>query len=266
MSETGTDTLTLGKEGPVAWITVNRPPLNGITPGMVVEMHGLLSDLALDSEVRVVVITGSGGPGNGFLPGADLNYMLSPDNAEEIRAVESDPRYTDAYRVPALIHEMPQVTVAGINGAVAGAGLGWALACDFRLAAESARFNTAFLTLGLAGDMGLPWSLPRLVGAAKARELCFLPGKFSAEQAKDLGLLSAMFPDAAFRDGLQAFVDRLLEFEPRALQTLKSNFVAAESLSFRDYLDLETARHLPLVRRGAAREGFARFLNTSRSS
>lgn len=229
-------------------------------------MHGLLKDLALDGDVRVVVVTGSGGPGSGFLPGADLNYMLSADNADEVRSVESDPRYTDAYRVPALLHEMPQVTVAGINGAVAGAGLGWALACDFRVAAESARFNTAFLSLGVAGDMGLPWSLPRLVGAARARELCFLPGKFTAGQAEEMGLVSSLLPDASFVEGLRAFVARLLEFEPRALQTLKANFVSAEGMAFRDYLDLETARHLPLVRRDAARQGFARFLGRDRKA
>ena len=255
----------LDRKGPAAWITVNRPPLNGMTPGMVVEMHRLLTELAGDGQLRVVVVTGSGGPGSGFLPGADLNYMLSPANADEIRTVEGDPRYTDAYRVPALLHEMPQVTVAGVNGAVAGAGLGWALACDFRVATESARWNTAFITLGVAGDMGLPWSLPRLVGAAKARELCFLPAKFSTGEAAALGLVSSVLPDAGFTDGLQAFVDRLLELEPRALQTLKANFVAAETMSFRQYLDLETARHLPLVRRDAAREGFAAFLDRNRS-
>jgi 2-(1,2-epoxy-1,2-dihydrophenyl)acetyl-CoA isomerase len=78
---------------------------------------------------------------------------------------------------------MPQVTIAAINGMCAGAGLGWANACDFRFAADGAIFSTAFLNVASAGDMGGPWTLPRIVGAAKARELYFLPEKFGAAEA-----------------------------------------------------------------------------------
>ena len=79
-----------------------------------------------------------------------------------------------------LLHEMPQVTIAAINGACAGAGLGWACACDLRYAVADAKFNTAFLDVAVAGDMGLPWTLPRIVGAGRARELSLLPRKLDA--------------------------------------------------------------------------------------
>ncbi len=85
---------------------------------------------------------------------------------------------------------MPAVTIAAISGACAGAGFGWACACDLRVASQTARFNTAFLDVGVAGDMGGPWTLPRIVGAAKARELYFLPGKFDAAEALRIGLVS----------------------------------------------------------------------------
>ena len=76
------------------------------------------------------------------------------------------------------------MTIAAIPGACAGAGFGWACACDFRIADETAKFNTAFMGVGVAGDMGSPWTLPRIVGAAKARELSFLPGKFDAARGR----------------------------------------------------------------------------------
>jgi 2-(1,2-epoxy-1,2-dihydrophenyl)acetyl-CoA isomerase len=256
------ETLSLERDGETAWIFVDRPPLNGMVPLMVLEMYELLSSIAVDAEIRVVVLTGSGGPGQGFLPGADLNYMLSPERERDAATIEKDPRYAAGYRVPAMLHEMPQVTVAAINGAVAGAGLGWALGCDFRVAAASARFSTAFLSLGVAGDMGLPWSLPRLVGATKARELCFFPEKFTADDALASGLVLKVLADESFDVDVRAFVNRLKLANPAALRTLKANFVAAERMSFSDYLDLETARHFPLVSSSDAQAGFANFVAT----
>jgi 2-(1,2-epoxy-1,2-dihydrophenyl)acetyl-CoA isomerase len=149
------------------------------------------------------------------------------------------------------------VTVAAINGACAGAGLGWACACDLRFAAESARFNVAFLDVGVAGDMGGPWTLPRIVGAARARELYFFPGKFDAAEALRIGLVSRVFPDATFRREVDAIVERLAEAAPIALRTMKSNFVEAEKLDFSSYIALESERHLPMFNTHDTREAFA---------
>jgi 2-(1,2-epoxy-1,2-dihydrophenyl)acetyl-CoA isomerase len=244
----------------VAWIYFNRPPLNGMVPLMVLETYRVLEAIAADPDTRVVVITGEGGVGNGFLPGADLRYMLTAERERDRETLEKDSRYAESYRIPALLHEMPQVTVAAINGAVAGAGLGWALGCDLRIAAEGARFNTAFLSLGVAGDMGLPWSLPRLIGAGRARELCFLPDKFDAQRATDIGLVSAVYEASSFDEHMHVLVNRLVEYDAVALRTLKANFVSAERMSFEDYIDVETTRHFPLVSGENARAGFQRFL------
>jgi 2-(1,2-epoxy-1,2-dihydrophenyl)acetyl-CoA isomerase len=161
------------------------------------------------------------------------------------------------FRVPVLLHEMPAVTIAAVNGACAGAGLGWACACDFRFAAESARFNVAFLDVGVAGDMGGPWSLPRILGAAKARELYFFPGKLDAQEALRIGLVSKVFPDKAFRAEVDAIVQRLAESAPIALRTLKSNFLAAEKVGFADYLAIESERHMPMFDTHDTKEAFA---------
>src|SRR5439155_4231781 len=143
------------------------------TNRMVREARDALELAAGDPSVRVVVLTGEG---RAFCPGADLNHFTSGGPDERLTARE--------FAVTTLLHEIPAVTVAAINGACAGAGLGWACACDLRLATRSAKLNTAFLAVAVAGDMGLPWTLPRLVGAAKARELSFLPGKIDASEAE----------------------------------------------------------------------------------
>jgi 2-(1,2-epoxy-1,2-dihydrophenyl)acetyl-CoA isomerase len=158
--------------------------------------------------------------------------------------------------VTAMLHELPQVTIAAVNGACAGAGLGWAAACDLRYAARSANFNSAFLGVGISGDMASPWLLPRIVGASRARELCFMPGKFSADEAKRVGLVSEVFDDATFRDEVEAIAGRLAASAPLAIRAMKQNFVAAENMSLREYIRIETERH---QRTGASEDSRAAF-------
>ena len=183
------ETIRYERDGPVATLTLNRPDhMNGMTNRMVRETTQALAAAAEDRDVRVLILTGAG---RAFSPGADLGNVASGAPDEPLRA--------DDFRAPVFLHEMPAVTIAAINGACAGAGLGWACACDLRIAAESARFNTAFLDVGVAGDMGGPWTLARLVGPAKARELYFLPQKFDAAEAARIGLVAKVVPDAELR-------------------------------------------------------------------
>jgi len=236
------------KSGPVATLTMYRPDrMNAMTNRMLLEAGRALAAAAEDRELRVLVLTGAGD--RGFCPGADLNMVADGSDVERI--VPED------FRVPVLLHEMPAVTIAAVNGACAGAGLGWACACDFRFAAESARFNVAFLDVGVAGDMGGPWSLPRILCAAKARELYFFPGKLDAQEALRIGLVSKVFPDKAFRAEVDAIVQRLAESAPIALRTLKSNFLAAEKVGFADYLAIESERHMPMFDTHDTKEAFA---------
>src|SRR5439155_11225726 len=134
------------------------------TNRMVREARDALELAAGDPSVRVVVLTGEG---RAFCPGADLNHFTSGGPDERLTARQ--------FKVTTLLHEIPAVTVAAINGACAGAGLGWALACDLRVMTASAKLNTAFLDVAVAGDMAIPWSLPRMVGGARARDLSFIP-------------------------------------------------------------------------------------------
>jgi 2-(1,2-epoxy-1,2-dihydrophenyl)acetyl-CoA isomerase len=242
------ETILYEKSGPVATLTMNRPDrLNGMTTKMLREAHECLLAATLDRDLKVLVLTGAG---KAFCPGADLQLTAAGADADERSS-------TDDFRVPLLLHTMPAVTIAAINGACAGAGLGWALACDLRYATPLARFNTAFLDVGVAGDMGGPWSLPRIVGAAKARELYFMPDKFDAAEAARIGLVSKVFPDEAFRADVGAVVTRISEAAPIALRTMKAHFVDAERMDFAAYIELETAHHLPMFNTHDTREAFS---------
>src|SRR6516165_9232728 len=243
------ETILYEKSGTVARLVMNRPErLNGMTNRMLREARQALSAAAEDRELRVLVLTGAG---KSFCPGADLQRVAGGEGAEVEELDASD------FGVPVLLHQMPAVTVAAINGACAGAGLGWALSCDFRFAASSARFNTAFLEVGVAGDMGGPWTLARIVGPARARELYFFPDKFDAEAALRIGLVSRVFPEERFQTEVGAIVDRIAAAAPIALRTMKANFVEAEKMDFASYVALETERHFRMFRTRDTREAFA---------
>jgi 2-(1,2-epoxy-1,2-dihydrophenyl)acetyl-CoA isomerase len=240
------ETLRYERAGAVATVTLDRPERrNAITNRMVSELTQVLAAAADDRDLRVLVLTGAG---TSFSPGADLQRVAGGD----------DDRLEPAdFAAPVLLHEMPAVTIAAVNGACAGAALGWACACDLRLAARSARFNTAFLDVGVAGDMGGPWTLPRLVGSAKARELYLLPDKFDDDEALRIGLVSRVVDDEALPGEVAALAGRLAAAAPLALRALKANFVDAERMDLAGFVALETERHLRMFTTRDTREAFA---------
>ncbi len=243
-------TIRYDKQGNRATISLNRPDsLNGITNTMMRELYECVNVVALDADVRVVELTGAG---RGFCPGADLKAYSSGEKQE--------PNRKEYFQITSLLHEMPKVTVAAINGACAGAGFGWACACDLRYASSAATFNTAFLGVAISGDMAGPWLLPRILGATKARELYFLPGKFDAAEAERIGLVARTFPEASFRDEVKAIIERIAAAAPLAIGEMKKNFVNAENMTLRDYIDLETERHSATGASEDSREAFRAFV------
>ena len=250
--------ITLEVEGPLARVVMNRPDSrNGMTNRMLRETHEAVSLVASNPDVRVLVLTGAG---NSFCPGADLNTVGKPSDDPQERA---EPIH---FQVPTLLHSMPQLTIAAVNGACAGAGFGWACGCDLRVASASAMFNTAFLNVAVAGDMGLPWSLPRLIGGAKARELSFFSEKFSAEEARRIGLVARVYSDETFAAEVDALVQGFLERSPTALRTMKAHYVAAESMPIDSYVALETERHRSIASGAHAREAFSAFMEKTQAS
>lgn len=234
----------------LARLTLNRPEqMNGMTNQMVREAHDALELASSDASLRVLVLTGAG---RAFCPGADLNHFTSGGKDEVLTSRQ--------FTVTTLLHEIPAVTMAAINGACAGAGMGWALACDLRVMTASAKMNTAFLDVAVAGDMAIPWSLPRLVGAGRARDLSLRPRRITADEALAIGLVSEVFPDESFRDDAEAVVQALLKKSPTALKGLKQNYLAAERMTFADFVQYEAERHLKIASSADTAEAFKAFV------
>jgi 2-(1,2-epoxy-1,2-dihydrophenyl)acetyl-CoA isomerase len=249
MSETQSAIAWEVSEG-VGTLSFNRPEhFNGMTNGMIREFYELLRDVERDPSVAVIILTGRG---KAFCPGADLKHYSSGRKDEPLRA--------ENFLVPVLLHEMPQVTIAAINGACAGAGFGYALACDLRYAARGAKMNTAFLDVAVAGDMGVPWMLPRIVGAGRARELSFLPGKLEADEAAAIGLVNAVYEPEALMDEVRQRAARIAAAAPLARRGMKQHYVEAESLSYREFIAIETERHMRISTSVDTQEAFLAFV------
>jgi 2-(1,2-epoxy-1,2-dihydrophenyl)acetyl-CoA isomerase len=236
--------------------------MNALTFDVYRELTDTLRALADQSDVRAVVLTGTG---RAFCAGGDLQGFAGRQADGERpagpRSVGADVRRLRGYmRTSQLLREMPKVTFAAINGACAGAGLAWACAADIRYCAASAVFNTAFMTAGLSGDFGGTWTLPRIVGPAKARELYLLAEKFRADEAVRIGLVSAVLPDDELLPFVRAKAERVAGFAPLTLRSIKANLNESLDVAFPVMLDHEAERHTRCGRTEDAREAARAFL------
>ena len=261
-----TDSVLFEVDGSVATITLNRPErLNSMNFDLLQGTLTALETVASDDAVRAVILTGAG---RGFCAGGDLQGMTSgPATATDGLAADARPsvetqvaRLRSNMRSSQLLRDMPKVTIAAINGPCAGAGLSWACACDIRFAAESAVFNTAFVTAGRSGDFGGNWTLPRIVGPGKARELYLLAERFDAAEALRIGLVSKVVPDADLLSTARVAADRVAGFAPITMQLIKANQNDSLGLSFSEMLDREATRHVQSTLTADASEAVRAFL------
>ena len=234
------DLLETVKDG-VAVLTMNRPDrLNALSGEMLDTMLEALPRLADDPNVGCIVLTGAG---RGFCAGGDVKAMaegreMSGDTLEERAQGLRSKMETSRW-----LHEMPKPTIAMVRGAAAGAGLSLALACDLRIAGESAKFGTAFARVGYSGDFGGSYYLTQLVGTAKARELYYTAELVDARHALELGLVNRVVADDRLEEETLLLAAKIARGPRVAYRYTKRNLNAAENGTLKDLLDLEAWHH-----------------------
>lgn len=218
--------LLLRTDGHVAHLVLNRPQrLNAIDVGMVETFHARLAQLRGCSDVSVVTLTGAG---RAFCAGADVKsmggrparHLLEGDELERARSEERR-RLRRAFSVTVGVAELPQATVAGLHGSVAGAGIALALACDWRVAAESTVFVPGFAKLALPGDWGISWLARRKAGEAAARRLLLAGERIDAEEALRVGMVDEVVPDEDLQGALARQVAAFSVAAPTAVAATK---------------------------------------------
>jgi len=233
-----TEELLIHREKGVAVLTLNRPErLNAMTKSMMRSLLAELTACATDETVRCVVLTGAG---RAFCAGGDVRVQADAaasgtDQTPEQRADE----LRASMEASRLLHEMPKPTIAMLNGVAAGAGCSLALACDLRIAGDSARLTTAFGKVGLSGDYGGTWFLSRLVGPSRARELYYTSEVLDARRMDALGLVNRVVPDAALAAETMRLATKMASGPAVAFRYMKRNFNVADTGSLSQALDSE---------------------------
>ena len=220
----------------VATLTLNRPEsLNSLSTELKIQLRDTLAKIAIDESVRAVVLTGAG---RAFCVGQDLREHVSL--LESGSAAPLDTVREHYNPVATLITEMPKPVVAAVRGMAAGAGAGLAFLADFRIGGPKTGFLMAFANVGLAGDTGVSWTLPRLVGHAKATELLMLAQPIDAAEASRLGLLTTLVDDdEQVLPAAQALATRLAAGPTVAYGQIKRQLQVGAAGSLADALEAE---------------------------
>lgn len=233
------DTVLYEVSDGLATVTINRPEaMNALNVAAKVALRDALRAAADDSAVRAVLLTATG---RAFCVGQDLKEhvsLLAADAADGSGGTMSTVRehYNPVVRT---LTEMPKPVVAGVNGVAAGAGLGFALACDYRVVADTASFNTSFAGVALTADSGVSWTLPRLIGQSRAADLLMFPRSISAERAYELGIVNKLVPAADLTAEAATVARTLAEGPTLAYAALKESLAYGAGHSLAETLEKE---------------------------
>ncbi|MCL2428635.1 MAG: 2-(1,2-epoxy-1,2-dihydrophenyl)acetyl-CoA isomerase PaaG [Alphaproteobacteria bacterium] len=237
-------------------LVLNRPDkLNALTETMMAALIAGLEGAGADRACRAVLLTGAGA---GFCAGQELSPALLPnaDGPPDLGRLAD----TFHHRVVRTIRNLPMPVVCAVNGVAAGAGVGFALACDIVLAAKSATFIQAFGRIGLLPDSGCSFFLPRLVGEARARALAMLCEPLAAEQAESWGMIWRAVADEALQSEAEALTARLATGPTQALARTKRLLNETARNGLHAQLDLERDLQREAGRTADYAEGVAAFL------
>jgi len=240
----------------VLTLTLNRPDrLNAFNGEMLQRLHDALTRAASDTKIGVIVLTGAG---RAFCAGGDVKAMAEGGRSDTYdERVQGLRQRMEAAR---LLHEIPKPTIAMLRGAAAGAGLSLALACDLRVASDTARLTTAFAKVALSGDFGGSYFLTHLVGPAKARELYLTSPILTAVEAQALGLVTRLVADSELEEATQALALSLARGPQVTLGYMKQNLNLAERAGLADVMDAEALRHTRCSQTEDHREAAAAFV------
>lgn len=256
----------------IATITLNRPDkLNALTHTLLDEIRQAMVEATADNNVRVIILTGAG---RGFCAGADMS-MLS--NTIDTGTRDADAIWKESFSngpipggldLPEAYHyrhayfaTVPKPIIAALNGATAGLGLILPLYADFRFAADTAVFTTAFSRRGLIAEHGIDWVLPRIVGLPNAIDLLLSARKISAPEALQMGLVNRVIAADSLMDEVHAYATELATMvSPRSMRVIKAQLFRTLSLSFMDSLKINVEEMAASFSSEDFKEGVAHFV------
>ena len=224
--------LLLQEEGGIALLSINNPKsLNALNSATLQELNDCLKSLQVRKDIRVVIVTGAGP--KAFVAGADISEMVNATPAEgRAMALLADEAFS-------RLEKMPQVTIAAVNGYALGGGCELAMACDIRIAAESAVFGQPECGLGILPGFGGTQRLARLVGKGRAKELIFTCDRIDAQEAWRIGLVNKVVPQAELLDACRAMAKTIMSKGNYAVSVAKAVINAGLDMDLANGLKME---------------------------
>jgi len=258
--DTGTGELLCEIRDRVALITLNRPEArNALSDQLTPALRRIIKHCGDDFRVGALLITGAG---TAFCAGGDVKGMGS--NSAKAKT-PIDERLADLRikqrTLTGVLVGLRKPTIAALPGPAAGAGLALSLACDLRIAAESAVMTTGYARIALTGDYGIAWLLTRLVGTSRARELMFLSERIDARRCETLGLVNRVVADAELRDVAFALARSLAEGPLQALAGMKDNLDHALTADLLESMDQEAEYMVRAARTTDHKEAVRAFVD-----
>ena len=242
----------------IATITMNDPKtLNAFSTVLKDTMMDALNKADSDSQVRVIIIKGSGG---NFSSGGHIGEML--ENGMEAEALSDKLNFmvTEVGQISLKLRNVHKPIIAKLEGAVAGAGMNLALTCDFRIASDSAKFVQAFVNIGLVPDAGGIYLLNQLIGVAKTTEMVMLGDKLTSDDMARLNLVNNVVSVEELEDTVQALATRLSQLPSKALASMKHMINTHSFMGLNEALDMEVDQQTMLARTDDFREGISAFM------
>ena len=241
----GTDQVLVSLADRVATITLNRPEArNALSPELSAGLKRAIAWAAEDTEVGGLLITGAG---SAFCAGGDVKAM-GARNAAQTEQPTVEAQFQELrerhHGIAGTLRAMRKPTMAALPGAAAGAGLAIALACDLRIAADSALLTTGYANIGLSGDYGIAWLLTRVVGPGRARQLMLTSERISAEEAHAIGLINQVVPADQLGKAALEVTGKLARGPSVAYAYIKDNLDEALSIDHATAIDREADRLL----------------------
>lgn len=237
--DTGTGELLCDVRDRVATITLNRPHAkNSLSDNLTPALRQMVLEMGEDEGVGALLITGAG---DAFCSGGNIRDMSSGSSPTKPLTMEEriDNLKEKQRTLTGRIAATPKPVIAALPGAAAGAGMSIALACDIRIAAQSAFLTTAYANIGLSGDYGMSWALTRLVGTGRARDLMFSARRIQSDEAFALGLFNQVVPDDELQDTAFAHASKIANGPTAAFKAMKDNLDFAADHSLLESLDRE---------------------------
>jgi 2-(1,2-epoxy-1,2-dihydrophenyl)acetyl-CoA isomerase len=250
-------TIQLEMRGAVGLVTLNRPDsLNALTTEVGQEFKSAVVEVC-GRGARAIIVTGAG---RAFCAGGDLREMQRIAEREgKVEAFFDEPLH-QLNECILLIRRTPVPIIAAVNGAASGGGCNLALACDFVVAGTSARFNQAFIKIGLVPDCGGTFILPRLVGWKRATELMMTGEVTSAARALEIGMINAVVPDEELMARAMAMAEQLAQAPTMAIGRIKELLEASATNDYSGQLELERKAQIQSGQTKDFREGVAAFI------